>query len=115
MLNEDNWLIFRMILKYLIPVKLSLGVIPKDELLQKYNLHEVTTILFVFKNTPQCYVKLISLNQTFLCVQYMNVVQALRKGDLRLLRHALQEHEDRYVFPLTSYCTYLHLNVRSLS
>ncbi|CDY66989.1 BnaAnng23370D [Brassica napus] len=58
----------RMILKYLIPVKLSLGVIPKDELLQKYNLHE-----------------------------YMNVVQALRKGDLRLLRHALQEHEDRFL------------------
>ncbi|CAN6880472.1 unnamed protein product [Brassica oleracea] len=75
----------RMILKYLIPVKLSLGIIPKDELLQKYNLHE-----------------------------YMNVVQALRKGDLRLLRHALQEHEDRYVFPLTSYCTYLHPNVRFL-
>ncbi|KAH0878093.1 hypothetical protein HID58_065487 [Brassica napus] len=71
----------RMILKYLIPVKLSLGIIPKDELLQKYNLHE-----------------------------YMNVVQALRKGDLRLLRHALQEHEDRYVFPLTSFCTYLHPN-----
>ncbi|KAF2613502.1 hypothetical protein F2Q70_00011093 [Brassica cretica] len=55
--------------KYLIPVKLSLGIIPKDELLQNYNLHE-----------------------------YMNVVQALRKGDdLRLLRHALQEHEDRFL------------------
>ncbi|KAL0803034.1 hypothetical protein Bca101_058210 [Brassica carinata] len=62
------WLMFRMILKYLIPVKLSIGIIPKDELLQKYNLPE-----------------------------YMNVVQALRKGDLRLLRHALQEHEDLYV------------------
>ncbi|CAN8270930.1 unnamed protein product [Cochlearia groenlandica] len=58
----------RMILKYLIPVKLSIGIIPKDELLQKYNLHE-----------------------------YINVVQALRKGDLRLLRHALQEHEDRFL------------------
>ncbi|CDY13554.1 BnaC02g23650D [Brassica napus] len=57
----------RMILKYLIPVKLSLGILPNDKLLPKYNLHE-----------------------------YMNVVQALRKGDLRLLRHALQEHEDRY-------------------
>ncbi|KAL0702837.1 hypothetical protein Bca4012_058959 [Brassica carinata] len=56
----------RMILKYLIPVKLSIGIIPKDELLQKYNLPE-----------------------------YMNVVQALRKGDLRILRHALEEHEDR--------------------
>ncbi|KAL0702839.1 hypothetical protein Bca4012_058961 [Brassica carinata] len=57
----------RMILKYLIPVKLSIGIIPKDELVQKYNLPE-----------------------------YMNVVQALRKGDLRILRHALQEHEDRF-------------------
>ncbi|KAG2313810.1 hypothetical protein Bca52824_016932 [Brassica carinata] len=72
----------RMILKYLIPVKLSIGIIPKDELLQTYNLPE-----------------------------YMNVVPALRKGDLRLLRHALQEHEDRYVSMLTSYCTYLHLNI----
>ncbi|KAL0702889.1 hypothetical protein Bca4012_059011 [Brassica carinata] len=58
----------RMILKYLIPVKLSIGIIPKDELLQKYNLPE-----------------------------YMNNVQAPRKGDLRLLRHALQEHEDRFL------------------
>ncbi|XP_010468175.1 PREDICTED: enhanced ethylene response protein 5-like [Camelina sativa] len=59
----------RMILKYLIPVKLSIGVIPKDdELLQNYNLHE-----------------------------YTKIVQALRKGDLRLLRHALQEHEDRFL------------------
>ncbi|KAG2313809.1 hypothetical protein Bca52824_016931 [Brassica carinata] len=58
----------RMILKYLIPVKLSIGIIPKDELLQTYNLPE-----------------------------YMNVVPALRKGDLRLLRHALQEHEDRFL------------------
>ncbi|KAG2323476.1 hypothetical protein Bca52824_016689 [Brassica carinata] len=61
------WLMFMMILKYLIPVKLSIGIIPKDELLQKYNLPE-----------------------------YMNVVQALRKGDLRILRHALEEHEDRF-------------------
>lgn len=30
-----------------------------------------------------------------LFLQYDSVVQALRKGDLRLLRHALQEHEDR--------------------
>lgn len=29
--------------------------------------------------------------------QYRDVVQALKRGDLRLLRHALQEHEDRYV------------------
>uniref|UniRef100_A0A0D3AQT3 Uncharacterized protein n=1 Tax=Brassica oleracea var. oleracea TaxID=109376 RepID=A0A0D3AQT3_BRAOL len=49
----------RMILKYLIPVKLSLGILPNDKLLPKYNLHE-----------------------------YMNVVQALRKGDLRLRQHS---------------------------
>ncbi|KAH9762915.1 Enhanced ethylene response protein 5 [Citrus sinensis] len=54
-----------MILKYLIPVKLSIGILPKDWLLEKYNL-----------------------------VEYSNIVQALRRGDLRLLRHALEEHED---------------------
>ncbi|XP_022551919.1 enhanced ethylene response protein 5-like isoform X3 [Brassica napus] len=48
-----------MILKYLIPVKLSLGILPNDKLLPKYNLHE-----------------------------YMNVVQAPRKGDLRLRQHS---------------------------
>lgn len=58
----------RMILKYLIPVKLSIGILPKDWLLEKYNL-----------------------------VEYRDVVQALRRGDLRLLRHALQEHEDRFL------------------
>lgn len=30
-----------MILKYLVPVKLSLGILPKDWLLEKYNLVEV--------------------------------------------------------------------------
>ncbi|XP_059433560.1 enhanced ethylene response protein 5 [Corylus avellana] len=58
----------RMILKYLIPVKLSMGILPKDWLLEKYNL-----------------------------VEYRDVVQALKRGDLRLLRHALQEHEDRFL------------------
>ncbi|KAH9801334.1 Enhanced ethylene response protein 5 [Citrus sinensis] len=58
----------RMILKYLIPVKLSIGILPKDWLLEKYNL-----------------------------VEYSNIVQALRRGDLRLLRHALEEHEDHYI------------------
>lgn len=29
--------------------------------------------------------------------QYSKIVLALRRGDIRLLRHALQEHEDRYV------------------
>ncbi|KAK1297752.1 hypothetical protein QJS10_CPB15g01727 [Acorus calamus] len=58
----------RMILKYLIPVKLSVGILPATSLLQQYNL-----------------------------VEYINVVQALKSGDLRLLRHALQEHEDRFL------------------
>ncbi|KAM1062089.1 hypothetical protein ACFX2I_026482 [Malus domestica] len=58
----------RMILKYLIPVKLSLGILPNDWLLEKYNL-----------------------------VEYRNVVQALKRGDLQLLRHALEEHEDRFL------------------
>ncbi|KAH7572147.1 hypothetical protein JRO89_XS04G0211300 [Xanthoceras sorbifolium] len=57
-----------MILKYLIPVKLSIGILPKDSILQKYNLDE-----------------------------YSNIVQALRRGDLRLLRQALQEHEDQFL------------------
>uniref|UniRef100_A0A2P2KC98 Uncharacterized protein MANES_16G102700 n=1 Tax=Rhizophora mucronata TaxID=61149 RepID=A0A2P2KC98_RHIMU len=58
----------RMILKYLVPVKLSIGILPKDWLLEKYNL-----------------------------VEYGNVVQALKRGDLQLLRSALQEHEDRFL------------------
>lgn len=63
--KEEN---IRMILKYLIPVKLSIGIIPRDSLLQKFNLNE-----------------------------YSDVVLAIRRGDLRLLRHALQEHEDRFL------------------
>ncbi|KAH6827413.1 CLP protease R subunit 4 [Perilla frutescens var. hirtella] len=30
---------------------------------------------------------------------YADVVLALKRGDLRILRHALEEHEDRYVKP----------------
>ncbi|XP_042489820.1 enhanced ethylene response protein 5 [Macadamia integrifolia] len=63
--REEN---IRMILKYLIPVKLSIGILPKSWLLDKYNL-----------------------------IEYNDVVQALKRGDLRLLRHALQEHEDRFL------------------
>ncbi|XP_043807742.1 enhanced ethylene response protein 5 isoform X2 [Manihot esculenta] len=66
--NPNSEANIRMILKYLIPVKLSIGILPKDQLLEKYNL-----------------------------VEYKNVVQALKRGDLRLLRHALQEHEDRFL------------------
>ncbi|XP_031489232.1 enhanced ethylene response protein 5 isoform X1 [Nymphaea colorata] len=58
----------RLILKYLIPVKLSLGILPKKWLLEKYNL-----------------------------LEYADVIQALRTGDLRLLRNALQKHEDRFL------------------
>ncbi|KAL7095949.1 hypothetical protein ACP275_10G054600 [Erythranthe tilingii] len=58
----------RMILKYLIPVKLSIGILPRTTLLEKFNLTE-----------------------------YSDVVLAVRRGDLRLLRHALQEHEDRFL------------------
>lgn len=58
----------RMILKYLIPVKLSIGILPKNSLLEKYKL-----------------------------VEYSNIVLAMRRGDLRLLRHALKEHEDRFL------------------
>ncbi|KAL4563827.1 hypothetical protein LXL04_027875 [Taraxacum kok-saghyz] len=58
----------RMILKYLIPVKLSIGILPKRTLLEKYNL-----------------------------VEYNDIVLAMRRGDLRLLRHALEQHEDRFL------------------
>nr|GEV15091.1 enhanced ethylene response protein 5 [Tanacetum cinerariifolium] len=58
----------RIILKYLVPVKLSIGILPKRSLLEKHNLAE-----------------------------YSNIVLAMRRGDLRLLRHALEEHEDRFL------------------
>lgn len=58
----------RMILKYLIPVKLSIGILPRISLLEKYNL-----------------------------LEYSNVVLSLKRGDLRLLRVALEEHEDRFL------------------
>ncbi|KAK1418607.1 hypothetical protein QVD17_27752 [Tagetes erecta] len=58
----------RMILKYLVPVKLSMGILPKKSLLEKYNL-----------------------------LEYSDIVLAMKRGDLRLLRHALEEHEDRFL------------------
>ncbi|CAI0405800.1 unnamed protein product [Linum tenue] len=58
----------RMILKYLIPVKLSIGILPKKQLLENYDL-----------------------------VEYNNIVEALKRGDLRLLRSALQENEDQFL------------------
>ncbi|KAL5980606.1 hypothetical protein ACLOJK_028514 [Asimina triloba] len=40
-----------MILKYLIPVKLSIGILPKKSLLEKYKIVEITTgYLFVYEN-----------------------------------------------------------------
>ncbi|KAJ4747623.1 PCI domain-containing 2 [Rhynchospora pubera] len=64
-LNMSN---MRMILKYLIPVKLSLGILPKMSLLKKYNL-----------------------------LEYKDVVDALKTGDVRLLRQALQDHEEQFL------------------
>lgn len=58
----------RMILKYLVPVKLSIGILPKRSLLEKYNL-----------------------------IEYNDIVLAMKRGDLRLLRHALEAHEDRFL------------------
>lgn len=58
----------RMILKYLIPVKLSIGILPKTDLLKKYNLSE-----------------------------YAEIKESLVRGDVRLLRQALQEHEDQFL------------------
>ncbi|KAF9614623.1 hypothetical protein IFM89_019600 [Coptis chinensis] len=66
--NPESKANIRMILKYLIPVKLSLGILPESWLLEKYNL-----------------------------VEYRDVVRALKRGDLRLLRCALQEHEDQFL------------------
>ncbi|CAL0330308.1 unnamed protein product [Lupinus luteus] len=66
--NPQSEANIRLILKHLIPVKLSIGILPKDRLLEKYNL-----------------------------LEYSNIVQALRRGDLRLLRCALQDHEDRFL------------------
>ncbi|BBM97295.1 nuclear mRNA export protein PCID2/THP1 [Marchantia polymorpha subsp. ruderalis] len=58
----------RMILKYLVPVKLSLGILPNEWLLRKYHIME-----------------------------YNDIVQALRRGDIRLLRYALQANEDQFL------------------
>ncbi|KAG6770473.1 hypothetical protein POTOM_026156 [Populus tomentosa] len=82
-------LAFWMILKYLIPVKLSIGILPKDRLLEKYGLVEVTSSI------PNVHVKFVQAGRVVHV--YSNVVQALKRGDLRLLRQALQEHEDRFL------------------
>uniref|UniRef100_A0A453KRU5 PCI domain-containing protein n=1 Tax=Aegilops tauschii subsp. strangulata TaxID=200361 RepID=A0A453KRU5_AEGTS len=61
--SESN---LRKILKFLIPVKLSIGVLPRRTLLEKYNL-----------------------------LEYADIVTSLRRGDLRLLKQALDRHEDQ--------------------
>ncbi|CAL5193455.1 unnamed protein product [Lathyrus oleraceus] len=66
--NPQHEANIRMILKYLIPVKLSIGILPNHRLLEKYNL-----------------------------LEYGNIVQALKRGDPRLLRRALQDHEDWFL------------------
>lgn len=85
-----------MVLKYLIPVKLSLGVMPSKSLLERYDLLEVCvqncyTFLLV------CHLGFVSILSLPSRVQYKDVIQALRTGDIRLLRQALQTHEDQYV------------------
>jgi hypothetical protein len=59
---------YRRILKFLIPVKLSIGVLPRITLLERYNL-----------------------------LEYADVVTSLKRGDLRLLRQALERHEDQFL------------------
>ncbi|KAK6944834.1 Proteasome component (PCI) domain [Dillenia turbinata] len=66
--NPQNEANIRMILKYLIPVKLSIGILPRSWLLERHNLTE-----------------------------YSGIVEALKRGDLRLLRNALQEHEHGFL------------------
>uniref|UniRef100_A0ACD5Y2S1 Uncharacterized protein n=1 Tax=Avena sativa TaxID=4498 RepID=A0ACD5Y2S1_AVESA len=64
--NPQSELNLRKILKFLIPVKLSIGVLPMRTLLEKYNL-----------------------------LEYADIVTSLRRGDLRLLKQALDRHEDQ--------------------
>ncbi|KAK4396928.1 Enhanced ethylene response protein 5 [Sesamum angolense] len=94
----------RMILKYLIPVKLSIGILPRQLLLDKFNLMRTTTISLSnildgdmdttqYMHYDSKMIKSIYRGTT----KYSDVVLALKRGDLRLLRHALQEHEDRFL------------------
>lgn len=43
----------RKILKFLIPVKLSIGVLPRRTLLEKYNLLEVYILVLLFTNMKE--------------------------------------------------------------
>jgi len=58
----------RLILQYLIPVKLILGVLPSERLLQTYELRE-----------------------------FVDVVEAARRGDVRLLNAALHANESTFI------------------
>jgi len=58
----------RLILQYLIPVKLILGVLPSARLLQTYDLRE-----------------------------FVDVVEAVRRGDVRLLNAALDANESTFI------------------
>ncbi|GJP32382.1 hypothetical protein CLOM_g7842 [Closterium sp. NIES-68] len=58
----------RRILRYLVPVRLSLGYLPSPALLHNYQLQE-----------------------------YEGIVQAMRTGDVRLLRDTLSANEDRFL------------------
>lgn len=93
---EAVFVVCRMVLKYLIPVKLSLGVMPSKSLLERYGLLEVC--LQLSQNCLfGCHLGFVSVLILPSRVQYKDVIQALRTGDIRLLRQALQTHEDQYV------------------
>ncbi|OEL28024.1 Enhanced ethylene response protein 5 [Dichanthelium oligosanthes] len=99
--SESN---LRRILKFLIPVKLSIGVLPKRTLLETYNLLEfdkhVCVVLSgaIVTHLGRYTMLLIEIcargNMTF---QYADVVTSLKRGDLRLLRQALDRHEDQFL------------------
>lgn len=59
----------RLILKYLVPVKILIGKLPSEKLLHTYNLHHM----------------------------YSSIKQAVKSGSVRQFEHALQDHMESYV------------------
>lgn len=59
-----------------------------------YDFYFVFVILFAI--LPLKF-QIFELHMRYSALQYSDVVQALKRGDLRLLRRALQEHEDQYL------------------
>ncbi|KAL4194656.1 hypothetical protein AMTRI_Chr05g60560 [Amborella trichopoda] len=72
---------------YLVPVKLSLGFGPKNQLLERYNL---------FYPTHMGGGGLIRSLLIKLMI-FVKKKKALQRGHLRLLQHALQEYEDQFL------------------